>query len=44
MTFGRPAAERLAPRLGLRRTDPATGALLAVDLDGKPLPVQPDAD
>jgi len=44
VTFGRPAAERLAPRLGLRRTDPATGALLAVDLDGKPLPVQPDAD
>lgn len=44
VTFGRPAAERLAPRLGLRRTDPATGGLLAVDLDGKPLQPQPDAD
>lgn len=37
VTFGRPTAERLAPRLGLRRTDPSTGALLAVDLDGEPL-------
>lgn len=43
-TFGRPAAEDLAPRVGLRRIDPATGELRAVDLDGQPLPVRAEAD
>lgn len=36
-TFGLEAARDLAPRLRLRRVDAATGALVAVDLEGQPL-------